>query len=184
MQTVRGGKWLVGLFAICVWVGAGGPAEAANFQVNWVQELSTRSLWRFELINESVDTINVQQLSVTFYRCGRRLWSEPVSISPSDLRPGESGWVTLDTSTLPKVLPLRIDWEATWNPYDVPVLQKYWSRELVASVEIDRNDLAQQSGPAFETPRDSGSAKSTPAPQRTPGEVQARVQVGPAAGEM
>ena len=184
MKKWYGRNWLFGLLVICVYVCAGPPAFAANFRVNWAQELSTKSLWRFELINESVDTLNVQQLTVTFYGEGRRFWSEPVLLSPSYLRPGESGWVTLDTNTLPKVLPLRIDWEATWNPYDVPTLQKYWNKELVASVEIELNDFVQQSGPAFEAPHSYGPIESTPAPKQAPGRPQVDQQVSPVTGEM
>ncbi len=159
-------KYLAFLFTAVIL--AGGEAEAANFRVNWVQELSNKAIWRFELINESVDALSVQQLTVTFYAGGKRFWSEPVSIFPSSLRPGESGWVTLDTSTIPKVLPLRIDWEATWSPYDVPVLPKYWNKELVASVEIDTNDVVGGLDPTFERPRNYGSIES----KRTPGNME------------
>ncbi len=41
--------------------------------------------------------------------------------------------------SIPKVLPLRIDREATWNPHYVPVLPKGWAKERVASAEIDAN---------------------------------------------
>jgi hypothetical protein len=168
------------LGSLLIWLLASGSAEAANFRVNWVQELSSRAIWRFELINQSVDPLYIQQLTVTFYAEGRRFWSEPVAISPSSLRPGESGWVSLDTSTLPKVLPLRIDWEATWNPYYVPVLPKYWNKELVASVEIDANAMADSSGPAFDAPRNYGSIESRPAP---PGKPKASTPL-PTTGEM
>ncbi len=176
-------KYCWKILVVLVLLSAASPAAAANFRVNWAQELSTNSLWRFELINESVDTLKVQQLTVTFYGMGRRFWSQQVSLSPSYLRPGESGWVTLDTSTLPKVLPLRIDWEATWNPYDVPVLQKYWNKELVASVEIDlNNDLA--TGSALDGSQKYGPADGIPQGKRGPGRVEAAREFAPAMGDM
>ncbi len=175
---------LIGLIGCGIYVisflGAG-LVYATNFQVNWVQELSSRAVWRFELINASVDTVDVQQLTVTFYAEGRRLWSLPVAISPSYLRPGESGWVTLDTSTIPKVLPLRLDWEATWNPYYVPTLSKYWKKELVASVEIDTNGLEGQSGPALSPPPNYGRIQLQPGPGRS---QEAPRVLGPGVGEM
>ncbi len=73
------------------WLLASSPAHAAKFRVNWVQELSNDAVWRFELINGSVDTLDVQQITVTFYAEDRRLWSLPVAISPSFLRREESG---------------------------------------------------------------------------------------------
>jgi len=150
------GKWLAA--AVLVWLLVGGTATAANFRVNWVQELSSPALWRFELINESVDPLTVEQLTVTFYGPdGRRLWAFPVAISPAYLRSGDSGWVTLDVGALPPVRPLRIDWEATWNPNYVPVLPKYWSRELVASVEIDAPEAPDSSSAAPAAPLDSGA---------------------------
>jgi hypothetical protein len=111
-------------------------ASAAELRVTLVPELSDERVWQFEVINDSVDILDVVRLTATFYANGRRIWSVPVMLTPSLLRRGEPGWVTLDARLVPKQAPLRIDWELTWNPHSVPVLPRFWKTERVASVEI------------------------------------------------
>lgn len=111
-------------------------ASAAELRVTLVPDLSDEKVWQFEVINDSVDILDVVRLTATFYANGRRLWSAPVVLTPSLLRPGEPGWVALDARMVPKQSPLRIDWELTWNPHSVPVLPQFWKTEHVASLEI------------------------------------------------
>ena len=111
-------------------------ASAAELRVTLVPEVSDERVWQFEVINDSVDVLDVVRLTATFYAGGRRIWSAPAALTPSLLRRGEPGWVTLDARMVPKQMPLRIDWELTWNPHSVPVLPRHWKTERVASVEI------------------------------------------------
>jgi hypothetical protein len=138
---------------------AAGQAPAALLRVRLIPELSDEKVWRLEVRNDSVDTLDVRRLTATFLADGRRLWSVPATLTPSLLRPGETGWVTLDASLPPKRFPLQIDWELTWNPHAVPVLPRFWKTERVASIEIRQ---AHPSMPAAQPP-------GLPAPRRTPG---------------
>lgn len=110
--------------------------SAAELRMTLIPEVSDENVWRFEVVNASVDSLDVVRLTATFYADGRRLWSQPVVLEPSLLRSGEAGWVTLNARSIPKRLPLRIDWELTWNPHSVPVLPRFWKTERAASIEI------------------------------------------------
>ncbi|HYL81491.1 MAG TPA: hypothetical protein VEU07_11805, partial [Candidatus Acidoferrum sp.] len=132
----RGEMMLQRILGSCLVLLAANQAFAAELRVTLVPELSDEKVWQFEVINDSVDMLDVVRLTATFYADGRRIWSAPVSLTPSLLRRGESGWVTLDARLVPKRSPLRIDWELTWNPHSVPVLPRFWKTERVASVEI------------------------------------------------
>lgn len=135
-----------------------GQASAALLRVTLIPELSDEKVWRLEVRNDSVDTLDVQRLTAIFLVDGRRLWSVPVTLTPSLLRRGESAWVTLDASLAPKRFPLRIDWELTWNPHGVRVLPQFWKTERVASIEVRR---ARPSMPAAQFP-------GPPAMRKTP----------------
>jgi len=111
-------------------------AEAANLRVGLVSELSDDLVWRFELVNDSVDTLDIQQLRVTFLANGRRLWAVSPTLTPRLLQRGDSAWVSLDAREIPKVRPLEMIWEITWNPHGVPVLPRFWRTERVAHLEI------------------------------------------------
>jgi hypothetical protein len=126
-------RWLPGLIVVLLITN---QSEAANLRVSLIQELSDDNVWRFEIINDSVDTLDVQQLTVTFLADGRRLWTIPVALTPRWLQRGDSGWVMLDARQVPKVRPLQMIWELTWNPHGVPVLHRFWRTERVASLEL------------------------------------------------
>ncbi len=99
--------------------------------------MSTPSVWRFEVVNASVGTLDIIRLTAVFFAGGHRLWGEPVVPTPTSvLRPGEAAWVSLDVSRIPKQSPVRIDWELTWNPYSVPVLPRFLRTERAASLVI------------------------------------------------
>jgi hypothetical protein len=124
------------ILGLCLVLLVSSQASAAELRVTLVPELSDERVWQFEVINDSVDVLDVVRLTATFYANGRRIWSAPAAITPSLLRRGEPGWVTLDARLVPKQTPLRIDWDLTWNPHSVPVLPQFWKTERVASVEI------------------------------------------------
>ncbi len=129
-----GRSLLVGLIAtLCL----AGQSEAANLSVRLIQEVSNDQVWQFEVVNASVDALDVQQLTVTFLADGHRLWAVPVALAPRILQPGESGWVTLETRYVPRVRPLQMNWDLTWNPHGVPVLHQFWRTERVASLELE-----------------------------------------------
>jgi hypothetical protein len=128
-----GRRWLPALIVALLIAGQG---EAANLRVSLVTDLSDDQVWRFEVINDSVDALDVQQLTVTFLADGRRLWTVPVSLMPRLLQRGDSGWVVLDARQVPKVRPLQMIWDLTWNPHGVPVLHRFWKTERVASLEL------------------------------------------------
>jgi len=151
---VRSGYLFVPLMILL----AATQASAARLQVHLIPELSDEKIWRLEVRNDSVESLDVQRLTATFRVDGRRLWSVPTTLTPSLLRPGETGWVTLDASLAPKRFPLQIDWELTWNPHGVPVLPRFWKTERVASIEIRQ---APPSMPAAQSP-------GPPAPRKRP----------------
>jgi len=125
--------WILGSLMVLL---AASQVSAASLRVTLIPELSDDRVWRFEVMNDSVDLLDVQRLTAIFMMDGRRLWSQPVTITPSLLRPGEAGWVVLDAKLAPKRFPLRIDWELTWNPHSVPVLPRFWKTERAASIEL------------------------------------------------
>ncbi len=129
-----GRGWILGLIAPLLFASQG---EAANLSVRLIQELSDNQVWRFEVTNESVGALDVQQLTVTFLADGRRLWAVPVTLTPRLLQRGESGWVMLEARYVPKVRPLQMNWDLTWNPHGVPVLHQFWQTERVASLELE-----------------------------------------------
>jgi hypothetical protein len=137
---------------------AAGQASAALLRVHLIPELSDEKVWRLEVRNDSVDALDVQRLTAIFLVDGRRLWSVPVTLTPSVLRRGESAWVTLDATLVPKRFPIQIDWEVTWNPHGVPVLPHFWKTERAASIEIHRRRSSVPAAPA----------PSRPAPRKTP----------------
>jgi hypothetical protein len=137
---------------------AASQASAALLRVHLIPELSNEKTWRLEVRNDSVESLDVQRLTATFLVDDRRLWSVPATLTPSLLRPGETGWVTLDASLVPKRFPIQIDWEVTWNPHGVPVLPRFWKTERAASIEIRQT---RPSVPAAQPPGRS-------APRKTP----------------
>jgi len=129
---------------------AASQVSAASLRVTLIPELSDEGVWRFEVVNDSVDLLDVQRLTAVFLVDGRRLWSQPATLTPPLLRPGEAGWVILDPRLVPKRFPLRIDWELTWNPHSVPVLPRFWKTERAASIEL------RQVTPSAPASRDPG----------------------------
>lgn len=148
-------SWLLAFVMILL---AASQVSAAQFRVTLIPELSNERVWRLEVRNDSVDTLDVQRLTAIFLVDGRRLWSVPAMLMPSLLRRGETGWVTLDATLVPKRFPLQVDWELTWNPHAVPVLPQFWKTERVASIEIRQ---ARPSVPAAQSP-------GPPVPRKTP----------------
>jgi len=146
--------WILGSLMVLL---AASQVSAASLRVTLIPELSDDRVWRFEVMNDSVDLLDVQRLTAIFLIDGRRLWSQPVILTPSLLRPGEAGWVVLDAKLVPRRFPLRIDWELTWNPHSVPVLPRFWKTGRAASIELRE---AAPSTPASQAPR-----------PRTPGPV-------------
>ena len=140
-------QWVLGALVLLV---AASPLSAATLRVRLIPEVSDEKVWRFEVANDSVDILDVQRLTAIFLTDGHRLWSQPAVLTPSLLRPGEAGWVTLDATLIPKQSPLRIDWEMTWTPHSVPVLPRLWRTERTASLEIQR---VSPSTPASATPK-------------------------------
>ncbi len=132
-------RWLLPPLLVLM---AATPALAIELRVTPIPQLSTQGVWRFEVVNNSVDTLRIEKLTAVFSAGGHRLWSQQVGIIPSQVRPGETAMVALDAAMVPRVRPLRIDWVLTWNPYDVPVLSRYWTRSRVASTEIAPPSLA------------------------------------------
>lgn len=126
---------------------AGSPA---TLQVTLIPQVSDAHLWRFEVINDSVDTLDVIRLVATFSVGGQRLWSQPVYLNPSLLRPGEAGWITLDPRFVPNQRVVDIDWDLTWNPHRVPVVESAWRTERVASSEVERGVPSASVAPAVE----------------------------------
>lgn len=135
--------------------------SAALLRVKLIWELSDEQVWRLEVINASVDMLDVKRVTATFYADNRRLWSLPTTLTPSLLRPGEAGWITLDARLVPKQFPLRIDWEVTWNPHTVPVLPRFWQTERVASIEIQ---LESPSAPVVRRPTPQSPKAIPPVP--------------------
>ena len=129
-------QWIAGILGATLLLLAGSQASAVALRVMLISDVSDERAWRFEVINDSVDILDVVRLNAIFYANGRRLWSETAMPTPAILRPGEAGWVVLDARMIPKHMPLRIDWELTWNPHSVPVLPSFWRTERAASVEI------------------------------------------------
>ncbi len=133
LHWVLGGLFLLGAAASA----AAGPATTAAIQVQFLPTMSTPSVWRFEVVNASVRTLDIVRLTVFFFAGGHRLWGEPVVPTPTSvLQPGEAAWASVDVSRIPKQSPLRIDWELTWNPYSVPVLPRFLRTERAASLVI------------------------------------------------
>ncbi len=130
-------QWTLGLLIL---LAAGDPAFAATLDVRLIPELSNSKVWRFEVVNASVDPLDIVRLTAVFTSGGHRLWGEPVVPSASFLQPGQAAWVSLDVSQIPRRSPVRIDWEMTWNPYSVPVLSKFLRTEQVASLVVGPTD--------------------------------------------
>lgn len=150
-------QWIAGILGATLLLLAGSQASAVSLRVMLISDVSDERAWRFEVINDSVDTLDVVRLTAVFYADGRRLWSESAMPSPALLRPGEAGWIILDARSIPKQTPLRIDWELTWNPHSVPVLPSFWRTERAASVEI--RPKSQSTGTSH--PPDRGSPEPT-----------------------
>jgi hypothetical protein len=140
-------KWLLGSLLLLL---TAAPASAYSLHVTLIPEVSDANTLRFEVTNASVDTLDVVRLTAIFYAGGRRLWAQPVSLNPSLLRSGESGWVSVDARMLPRQPSFRIDWELTWNPYYVPVLPKDWRTERADSIEISTAPPSADAGPPIE----------------------------------
>ncbi|HSB71482.1 MAG TPA: hypothetical protein VLT62_19310 [Candidatus Methylomirabilis sp.] len=149
-------RWVLGGLLL---LAAASQASAASLRVMLVSEVSDEKAWRFEVVNDSVDILDVVRLNAVFYADGRRLWSETAMPTPALLRPGETGWVILNARMIPKHMPLRIDWELTWNPYSVPVLPRFWRTERAASVEV------RPTSPSTETSQAPDSRSPEPAPR-------------------
>ena len=115
---------------------AASSASAYSIHVTLIPEVSDTKVLRFEVLNTSVDTLDVIRLTAVLSSGGRRLWAQPVSLNPALLRPGESGWVSMDARMLPKLPSFHIDWMLTWNPYYVPVVPGNWRTEYADSTDF------------------------------------------------
>jgi hypothetical protein len=151
-------RWILGAVLVLLLAG---HASAVALQVTLIPELSNDKVWRLEVINRSVDALEVQRLIAILLADGRRLWSQQVTLTPSLLRPGEAGWIAMAVARLPKRLPIQIDWELTWNPHPVPVLPRFWRTERVASIEIRPRS---PSTPAAEAPAPRRPRTTPPSP--------------------
>ena len=156
-------RWLLG--SLLLLLSTASPASAYSLRVTLIPEVSDANVLRFEVLNTSVDTLDIIRLTAIFSADGRRLWAQPLSLNPALLRPGESGWVSVDARMVPRLPSLHIDWVVTCNPYDVPVLPDDWHTERAGSTDITLAPPPTGAAPSG----DLGPA--TPAPALEPQEA-------------